>query len=177
MNSEERLLIYATEISSCNIEILHIHDQNHTDFEKCLQILRERKLFPCLVYGATGKESDHTLYNLSLMAEQAALDHANVMTHNVLTQQIIFHDSAYQEREKYGIFVTSKLCGVLPIGAKISLMAFSPSVVSTIGLQWELSHKALSIDVPKNSSVRNVVRSAAVEITVHHGNVLVLFDL
>lgn len=150
-----------SEIIPNSVEVLHIAEQNSTDFEKCLRVLEERKLFPCLVYGATGKELDHTLYNINIIAEHSLRDH------------IIFHDSAYKAKEKYGIFVRDAMIGNLIIGSKISLLSLSPSIVSTNGLTWELSQMNLS---PKISSVRNSIKFNPVEIIVHSGSVLVLFD-
>jgi len=142
-------------------EIICITEQNSTDFEKCLRIIEARNLFPCLVYGATGKESDHALYNFKIMADYA------------LRHTIIFHDSAYKAKEKYGVFVSDHLVGSLKIGAKLSLLAFAPAIVSTKGLAWDLDQMTLS---PHVSSTRNAVQSNPVEITVHSGSALVLFD-
>lgn len=143
-------------------EAFHQLEQNTTDFEKCLHVIAKRKLFPCLIYGATGKESDHTLYNISVIAAHS------------LHSSIIFHDSAYREKEKYGVFVTDYLVGDLPIGSKISLFSFLPSIVSTRGLTWELNKMSL---LHQTSSARNIIKSNPIEITVHNGNVLVMFDL
>lgn len=149
------------EIVPADVEILHILEQSTTDLEKCLRILKERELFPCLIYGATGKESDHTLYNLSVLDEYS------------LHHQIIIHDSAYKTKEKYGIFVSDSLLGNLKLGAKISFFSFTRSVVSTRGLTWELNNVNLSA---KESNIRNSIKSNPFEVIVHRGNVLVLFD-
>ena len=144
-----------------HIEVLHVPDQNSTDLEKCLNILGERKLFPCLIYGATGKETDHTLYNLSVI-EKHSINH-----------QMIFHDSAYKDKEKYGIFVSDYLSANLKVGAKISLLSFVHSSVTSKGLKWELINQYLS---PGISSVRNLTKDDHVEIIVHKGCILVLLD-
>lgn len=150
-----------TQLIPAYIEVLHVHDQNHNDLEKCLDVINERKLFPCLIFGATGKETDHTLYNLNVIEKYSM--------HN----QIMFHDSAYKDKEKYGIFVSDHLHGNLKMGSKISLLSSSESVVTTKGLTWELNNMVLS---PGISSTRNLINDTKLEIVVHKGNVLVLFD-
>ncbi len=142
-------------------EIMHITDQDSTDSEKSLLVMAQRELFPCLVYGATGKELDHTLHNLTIMAAYSKL------------QSIIFHDSVYKTQEKYGVFVTDKFTGQLKIGAKISLLSLSSALISSKGLKWELNQMHLSA---QHSSIRNEVKVTNIEITVHSGTVLILFD-
>lgn len=144
-----------------HVEVLHVPDQNSTDLEKCLKVIDERELFPCLIYGATGKETDHTLYNLSVIQKHS------------INHQIIFHDSAYKDKEKYGVFVSDYLSINLKVGSKISLLSFVQSSVTSKGLKWELINKELSSEV---SSVRNITKGDKVEIIVHKGCVLVLLD-
>jgi thiamine pyrophosphokinase len=144
-----------------SIEILHITDQDTTDLQKCLAMVSQRNLFPCIIYGATGKESDHMLYNLNVINQYAA------------QHVILFHDSAYKQAEKYGIFVFSKLCGTLPIGTTISLLSLTTATVSTTGMRWELNGALLS---PTNASVRNQLAAEAFTISTHSGSVLVLVD-
>lgn len=151
-----------TTIIPDHVEVLRIAEQNSTDIEKCILVLQERKLFPCLIYGATGKESDHTLYNLNIIAKYS------------LHYKIIFHDSAYKAKEKYGVFVSDSLLGNLKVGSKISFISFYQSIISTKGLAWELCKFNLS---PQTPSIRNSIKSNPIEVTVHSGNVLVLYDI
>lgn len=145
-----------------NVEKIHITEQVTTDFEKALSVIATRNLFPCLVYGATGKESDHTLYNFLAAAK------------NSQNGSIIMHDSAFKAKEKYCIFVENQLAAELPLHANISLFAFTPTVVSSNGLTWELDNFALT---PTNTSARNRVNAASINITVHSGQALVCFDV
>ena len=142
-------------------EVISIPNQDTTDFEKVLLTIEKRELFPCLIYGATGLESDHTLYNLNIIADYS------------LRHRIIFHDSAYKAKEKYGIFVSDRLTANLKIGSKISLLTLTSAVVSTHGLTWDLEKTTLT---PRISSARNLIRENLIEINVHNGNLLVLFD-
>lgn len=47
------------------VEVINTPDQNFTDFEKSLKILKERGYYNIDVYGGSGKEHDHFLGNLS----------------------------------------------------------------------------------------------------------------
>ena len=48
-----------------DIEKIHFpKDKDKTDLELALEIAAERNLSPATVFGALGKRSDHTLYNL-----------------------------------------------------------------------------------------------------------------
>ncbi len=145
-----------------HIEIIQVRDQNSTDLQKVLAVLADRDLLPCLIYGATGKELDHSLYNLSVIAEYSQ-DH-----------RIIFHDSAYKDQDKYGIFICKHFHANLEIGSKLSVLAYTPSKVSTSGLVWDLHDTDISAQC---SSIRNIVREQRVEIMVHTGCILVYFQL
>lgn len=150
------------DIVPSHIEVIYMYDQDHTDLQKLLTLIESRQLFPCLIYGATGKETDHTLYNLAVM-EDCSRRH-----------MIIFHDSAYEDKEKFGIFVSDGICGNLSINAKISIIAYVFSKVTTRGLNWDLKNKEMS---PLTSSVRNIIRCNQFEICIEYGRVLILFDL
>ncbi len=47
------------------VEVINTPDQNFTDFDKALMILKERGYINIDVYGGSGKEHDHFLGNLS----------------------------------------------------------------------------------------------------------------
>ena len=47
------------------IETVHKPDQNLTDFDKALALLKDRGFLNIDVYGASGKEHDHFLGNIS----------------------------------------------------------------------------------------------------------------
>ncbi len=144
------------------IEIIHTPDQNYTDFYKTLSILEEKKLFPCLVCGTTGKEIDHTLENINTILKYSQQN------------TILFHDSANSTGEKYGIFVFLSLEINVKVNSKISILPFPEAIVSSIGLKWDLEHSFLSQNV--KSSVRNVAERSLVRMNVHQGTVLVLFE-
>ena len=46
-------------------KIVHTPDQNFTDFEKALQLLLKKGITAVDVFGASGKEQDHFLGNIS----------------------------------------------------------------------------------------------------------------
>ncbi len=149
-------------IVPAEIEIKHTPDQNYTDLEKALNILIERKLFPCLITGTTGREIDHTINNINVILKYSQ------------NHPILFHDSAYTDKEKFGIFVFDSLIGNFEANTKISILPYPKATVSSKGLKWNLDKDTLSQDT--KSSALNVVQISPIEITVHNGVVLVLFD-
>lgn len=48
-----------------DVEVINTPDQNFTDFEKALQIIKDRGFTSIDIYGGSGKEHDHFLGNLS----------------------------------------------------------------------------------------------------------------
>lgn len=47
------------------VEVINTPNQDFTDFEKALQILKHRGFFDIDIYGGSGKEHDHFLGNIS----------------------------------------------------------------------------------------------------------------
>lgn len=192
-------------VSLDEVEIIHAPDQNHTDFSKALNILEAKNMLPCLVLGATGRQLDHTLNNISILLKYA---HKNALR----KQHIIFHDANtdnnvdvnveidmvadidltadvansnslslsenaldISERDRFGIFVLSNLRCELNVGDIISILPFPTAVVSTTGLKWNLDNCLL--EQQGKSSARNMVNDTLVEIKVHQGTVLVLLNI
>lgn len=142
--------------------ILHIADQNTTDFEKCLLEMEKQSLFPSLILGIGGGEIDHTIYNLNCFMRYAK------------KHQLTFLDIDENKKMKYGIPVFDKHEFYAKIGTTISLMPFPEATVSTTGLKWELNKSHLSITT--NASVRNSVSNELVTIHIHDGAVLAIVD-
>ena len=56
-----------------SVEIINTPDQNFTDFDKALMILKERGFVTIDVYGGSGKEHDHFLGNISTALQWKAI--------------------------------------------------------------------------------------------------------
>ena len=142
--------------------VIHVVDQNTTDFEKCLVEMQNRSLFPSLILGIAGGEIDHTMYNLNCFMRYAK--------ENIL----VFLDVDENNKFKWGFPVLSEKKIVGGKGKTISLLPFPEAVVSTIGLRWDMIKTNLSVS--ENSSIRNVVVSEASKVQVHRGELLVVID-
>ncbi|WP_185856081.1 thiamine diphosphokinase [Blattabacterium cuenoti] len=133
-------------------------DQNYTDFEKALKIIYEKGYYNINVWGASGKEQDHFLGNLS-----TALKYKNKLS-------IIFHDNYHSY---FFSFKKNFLLGRK--NKKISLFPF-PKVegLSTYGLRYSLTNRFLEIG--KYIGIRNESIENKIEINYEKGELLIFIE-
>tara|TARA_B110000879_G_scaffold129212_1_gene169871 strand:+ start:363 stop:1070 length:708 start_codon:yes stop_codon:yes gene_type:complete len=137
------------------IETVHRPDQNLTDFDKALALLKERGFLNIDVYGASGKEHDHFLGNISTAIQWKDL------------LNITFFDDfgSYFFSEK-----TLELKAVK--GKTISLIPF-PTVhkIFTKGLAYPLQEETLTFG--KRIGTRNKAIEDKVHISFESGDLLI----
>lgn len=140
------------------IEIVHTPDQAHTDFEKALRLIEARGHRYVDVYGASGKEQDHFLGNLTVGYKfQTALE-------------LLFID-AYQTY-RFALKRTT-LTGVK--GKTISLYPFPIAQgIVTEGLAYPLSGESLRWDA--RIGIRNRAWTDRVEIRYTEGDLLLFVE-
>ena len=130
-------------------------DQEFTDFQKALDILKNKGIKKVNVYGGSGGEQDHFLGNL----------HVAFLFKNDM--EITFFDdfSSY-----FFILETFELNNVA--GKMISLLPF-PRVenLTTNGLNWELKNEEL--DLTKRVGTRNFAKENTVKISYTKGDLLI----
>lgn len=138
-----------------SVEVINTPDQNFTDFDKALMILKERGFFNIDIYGGSGKEHDHFLGNIS-----TALYWKNVL-------KITFFD----DFGKY-FFIENTFKTNIKIGLNISLIPFpSAKGINTKGLQYPIKEGSLSFG--KQIGTRNKAEENEIEISFKQGNLLV----
>lgn len=138
-----------------SVEVINTPDQNFTDFDKALMILKERGFFNIDIYGGSGKEHDHFLGNIS-----TALYWKNVL-------KITFFD----DFGKY-FFIENTFKTNIKIGLNISLIPFpSAEGINTKGLQYPIKEGSLSFG--KQIGTRNKAEENEIEISFKQGNLLV----
>ncbi len=130
-------------------------DQNFTDFQKALDILKSKSVKKVNVYGGSGGEQDHFLGNL----------HVAFLFKNDV--EITFFD----EFSTY-FFIPKKFELNNVKGRTISLLPF-PRVVNIVtkGLNWELAHEEL--DLTKRVGTRNFAKEKTVVISYETGDLLI----
>lgn len=149
---DEALLKLALEK---NIEVIITPDQDFTDFQKLLDILRERGFQKIDVYGGSGGEQDHFLGNI----------HAAFLFKEEL--EITFFD----EFSRY-FFIDKEFKLENIKGKMVSLMPFPIAEnVITKGLNWSLNKKNLSIT--ERIGTRNFAKENTVEISYEKGDILI----
>ena len=130
-------------------------DQNFTDFQKALEILKNKDVKKVDVYGGSGGEQDHFLGNL----------HVAFLFKNEL--EITFYDefSSYFFIPKY--FEINNVEGKM-----VSLLPF-PKVENLVtdGLNWELKNEDL--EITKRIGTRNFATKSTVKISYSDGDLLV----
>lgn len=136
-------------------EIISTPDQNFTDFEKALSILLERGVSTVHVYGASGKQQDHFLGNLT--AAYRFFDRMTIL---------MFDDYGYY----FFADKTLELSGYK--NRTISLYPFPIAErVQTKGLKYPLNREDL--DMHKRIGTRNQAIENNVKITYEKGALLV----
>lgn len=130
-------------------------DQDFTDFQKALEILKNKGVKKVDVYGGSGGEQDHFLGNL----------HVAFLFKNEL--KIIFFD----EFSTY-FFVDQNFELDNVLGKTISILPF-PKVeyLTTEGLFWELKNE--NLDITTRISTRNKAISNKISIQYKRGALLI----
>jgi thiamine pyrophosphokinase len=137
-------------IQSQDAKLIRMPDQDYTDFEKALQYLS--KAFQKVdIYGASGKEMDHFLGNLSAAKKYK----------DKLQLKFMEHDYSYFFIDKDTVLDTQK-------GNTISILPF-PKVesITTEGLEYELKEDTLELG--KSISVRNKAKDNKIRIQYKKG--------
>jgi len=130
-------------------------DQNFTDFQKALDILKNKDVKKVDVYGGSGGEQDHFLGNL----------HVAFLFKDLM--EITFYD------EFSSYFFIPKDFEINNVeGKMVSLLPF-PKVENLVtdGLNWELKNEDL--EIAKRIGTRNFATKSTVKISYSDGDLLV----
>ena len=130
-------------------------DQNFTDFQKALDILKNNDVKKVDVYGGSGGEQDHFLGNL----------HVAFLFKDLM--EITFYD------EFSSYFFIPKDFEINNVeGKMVSLLPF-PKVENLVtdGLNWELKNEDL--EITKRIGTRNFATKSTVKISYSDGDLLV----
>ncbi|MFV0530412.1 MAG: thiamine diphosphokinase [Flavobacteriales bacterium] len=141
-----------------DIEVIETPDQNFTDFEKALEIILKKGGTSVDVYGASGKEQDHFLGNLSV----------------ALKFEVKITITFYDDFHRY--FVTSKGCSFhTRVGKIVSLYPFpSAQNITTKGLKYPLLNEPL--ELRKRIGTRNQAINTFVEIVFTKGTLIIFVE-
>jgi len=130
-------------------------DQDFTDFQKALEILKNKDVKKVDVYGGSGGEQDHFLGNL----------HVAFLFKDLM--EITFYD------EFSSYFFIPKDFEINNVeGKMVSLLPF-PKVENLVtdGLNWELKNEDL--EITKRIGTRNFATKSTVKISYSDGDLLV----
>ncbi|RXP45195.1 thiamine diphosphokinase [Lutibacter sp. HS1-25] len=136
------------------VEVIKTPNQDFTDFEKALQILKHRGYYHIDVYGGSGKEHDHFLGNISTALQWK------------IGLNITFYDD-------FGIyfFVEDFFVGTNLKDRNISLIPIPvANGISTKGLLYPLNNDTLTFG--ERIGTRNKANENDVHVSVKDGNLL-----
>jgi len=136
-------------------KFIYTPDQDFTDFQKALEILKNKDVKKVDVYGGSGGEQDHFLGNLHV---------AFLFKYEL---EITFYD----EFSSY-FFIPNDFKIDNVEGKMISLLPF-PKVENlvTYGLNWELKNEDL--EITKRIGTRNFANKNTVKISYEKGDLLI----
>lgn len=137
------------------VEFIETPDQNFTDFDKALLILKERGFFTIDVYGGSGKEHDHFLGNIS----------------TALQWKTKLNISFFDDFGKY-FFIEESITITNVIGRNISLIPFPiASEINTEGLLYPIKNGTLTFG--KQIGTRNKASTNEIQISFKNGALLI----
>ncbi|WP_240475194.1 thiamine diphosphokinase [Neotamlana sedimentorum] len=141
-----------------DIEVIHTPDQDFTDFDKVLKILKERGFTHIDVYGASGQEQDHFLGNLSTA----------VQWNNDFNLMFFDNYGYYFLADKYKKInnCKNKIVSLVPV--------FEVDGVTTKGLMYPLNNESLIFG--KRIGTRNIAIEDSVEIMHESGHLFVFIN-
>jgi thiamine pyrophosphokinase len=108
--------------------LLHDPDQNHNDLTKAVRFCMTHHWTDITIVGATGKREDHSLANISLLADYAA-------------------DASVQMLTDYGVFVPALQSSTFESfkGQQVSVFSLTPDSLFTVhGLKYPIVRRGLS---------------------------------
>ena len=137
------------------IEVINTPNQDFTDFEKALQILKHRNFYDIDVYGGSGKEHDHFLGNIS----------------TALQWKIGLNITFFDDFGKY-FFIKKSIYLTNIIGKNISLIPLPiASGVITEGLLYPIKNETLTFG--ERIGARNKASENDVQISIEKGDLLI----
>jgi thiamine pyrophosphokinase len=138
-----------------SVEVIKTPNQEFTDFEKALQILKQRGYSHIDVYGGSGKEHDHFLGNIS----------------TALQWKLGLNISFFDDFGKY-FFIEDSILLTNVKGRNISLIPFPNAFgIVTKGLFYPLKNETLIFG--ERIGTRNKATEENVLISYENGNLLV----
>ena len=137
------------------VEVINTPDQNFTDFDKALMILKERGYHYIDIYGGSGKEHDHFLGNIS----------------TALQWKSKLNISFFDDFGKY-FFIEEHITIKNVLGRNISLIPFPiASEIYTQGLLYPLKNGILKFG--ERIGTRNKAEEDEIKISFKGGDLLI----
>ena len=141
-----------------NIEVIVKPDQNFTDFEKAVQYLIEKKVNYLEIWGASGKDDDHFLGNISVLYQ-----------YNNKIEMIFHTDTQYffmAKKENKLSVEKNKIISLFPLN--------HVKKITTSGLEFPLNDENLKMG--KRIGIRNKSINNQININFKKGKLIIFIE-
>lgn len=143
-----------------SLNIMQDDDQETNDLEKALNYALKMKIKHVLIFGATGRRTDHTLKNISVMQQFAASFDEIRMEDDYLFYRILPRHFTLD-------IAPGTIVSLFPVSGKVT-------GITTTGLKFSLLDETLENGVRDGSS--NMAVSDVVTITYKSGSLLMMIE-
>lgn len=135
------------------LKTLHRPDQNSCDYQKAIEYMSVENLLPAIICGISGGAIDHILNNINLFMQSSNM---------LYTNEVIGHVLPADKKQIYH----------LPLGTKISCLGIPKALITSTGLEWELTQYFM--EFPGANSCFNRTNSTEINLHVEEGKALIL---
>ncbi|OBZ84295.1 Thiamin pyrophosphokinase 1 [Choanephora cucurbitarum] len=142
---------------SKHVKITKVHDQDSTDFMKCVALLHEKEKEQGMIYDivatpALGGRFDQTISNIHLL--YTVKDHAGRRAILVSDENLTMLLDKGKHHVHCQLDMEGPTCGIMPMGA--------PAILTTKGLRWNLTNTKCALGGILSTS--NIVDNELIEI-------------
>lgn len=152
--------VHALAESQYPVELVHTPDQNYTDLEKGIKFLIEKEYEAANIIWATGKRTDHTLSNISILAKYADKIKLKILDDYSIVFPILPIPNKFSKWYNKGTILS-----LMPVG--------TANGITTKNLMYPLNDESLTLGF-RNGSSNEVLDDGEVTVEYTDGHLLLM---
>ncbi|ACY40615.1 thiamine diphosphokinase [Blattabacterium sp. (Blattella germanica) str. Bge] len=133
------------------LNFLNTYDQEHTDFDKALNIIHKKGFLNINVWGGSGKEQDHFLGNLSTALKYKKNCLLYFMINIILIFFLIKRPFLSEKNKKVSLFPFPEVEGLQTHGLKYPINKGDLEIGKNIGIRNESYEEKIEINYKKEN--------------------------